>query len=87
METLITMGALEKVTPLVFGMGAAALGWFMVYYIAFAIALMVGSIYSTTKFLITSYGNGIEGAVLSSAHLGFTMTDGGSPVEKKEEKR
>jgi hypothetical protein len=66
---------------------------FAVYYISFAIYLIVASIYSGVKLIPESYRIwradwvAAHDTSWAGAQLGFTMPDGGEPVdeEKKEE--
>ena len=66
---------------------------FAVYYISFAIYLIVASIYSGVKLIPESYR--IWRADLAAeydvswagAELGVTMPDGGEPVKEEEEKK
>jgi len=66
---------------------------FIVYYISFAIYLIVASIYSGAKLLPESYR--IWRADLAEtyatawggAELGVTMPDGGEPVEEEEKEK
>ena len=65
---------------------------FAVYYISFAIYLIVASLYSGVKLLPESYRiwradlADTYGTAWGGAELGVTMPDGGEPVEKEEEK-
>jgi hypothetical protein len=66
---------------------------FAVYYISFAIYLIVASIYSGVKLLPESYRiwrtdlAETYGAAWGGAELGVTMPDGGEPVEDKEKEK
>jgi len=68
---------------------------FAVYYISFAIYLIVASIYSGVKLIPESYRiwrtdlAATYDPIWGGAELGVTMPDGGEPVdkEKKEEKK
>ena len=64
---------------------------FIVYYISFAVYLIVASIYSGVRLLPESY-RAIRADLAAAydtswagAELGVTMPDGGEPIEKKEE--
>jgi len=65
---------------------------FAVYYISFAIYLIVASIYSGVKLIPESYRIWREDLAAAydpawgGAELGVTMPDGGEPVEEEEEK-
>jgi len=65
---------------------------FAVYYISFAIYLIVASVYSGAKLIPESYRIWREDLAAGyevgwgRAELGVTMPDGGEPVEEKEEK-
>ena len=68
---------------------------FAVYYISFAIYLIVASIYSGVKLIPESYRiwradlAATYDTAWSGAELGVTMPDGGEPIEeeKKEEEK
>jgi hypothetical protein len=91
-DQMIIMFAQSKVGWGVLGAIGLIATVFIVYYISFAIYLIVASIYSGVKLIPESYRiwradlaatyetswNGVE--------LGVTMPDGGEPVEKEEEK-
>ena len=65
---------------------------FAVYYVSFAIYLIVASVYSGVKLIPESYRIWREDLAAGyevgwgGAELGVTMPDGGEPVEAKEEK-
>ncbi|KPK00717.1 MAG: hypothetical protein AMJ60_00235 [Desulfobacterales bacterium SG8_35] len=65
---------------------------FAVYYISFAIYLIVASIYSGVKLIPESYRVWRADVAAEydiswgGAELGVTMPDGGEPVEEEEEK-
>jgi len=84
-ETILGWGILG-----VFGLIATV---FAVYYISFALYLIVASLYSGVKLIPKSYRIWREELAASyhagwgSAELGVTMPDGGEPVnEEKKEK-
>jgi hypothetical protein len=64
---------------------------FAVYYISFAIYLIVASVYSGFKLIPESYRIWREdlaadyGTAWGGAQLGVTMPDGGEPIEEEEE--
>ncbi len=62
---------------------------FAVYYISFAIYLIVASIYSGVKLIPESYRIWREDLAADyawgNAELGVTMPDGGEPVEEEKE--
>ena len=93
-ENMIITLAQGKVGWAVFGMIGAIATVFAVYYVSFAIYLIVASVYSGFKLIPESYRIWREdvaadyGPAWGGAQLGVTMPDGGEPVkeEEKEEK-
>jgi hypothetical protein len=92
MITMLTQGIVGWVVLGAIGLIATV---FAVYYISFAIYLIVASIYSGAKLLPESYRAWRADMAASydtawgGAELGVTMPDGGEPVDetKKEEKK
>ena len=66
---------------------------FAVYYISFAIYLIVASLYSGAKLIPESYRIWREDfaatydTAWSGAELGVTMPDGGEPVDEEEKEK
>lgn len=92
-ENMIITLAQGKVGWAVFGMLGLIATVFAVYYISFAIYLIVASAYSGFKLIPESYRIWREdlaadyGTSWGGAQLGVTMPDGGEPVDKKEEEK
>ena len=94
-DNIIQMFAQSKVGWGVFGAIGLIAAVFIVYYISFAIYLIVASIYSGVKLIPESYRVWREDLAAThdtswaGARLGVTMPDGGEPVEeeKKEEEK
>ena len=92
-ENMIITLAQGKVGWAVFGMIGLIATVFAVYYISFAIYLIVASLYSGYKLIPESYRIWREdlaadyGTSWGGAQLGVTMPDGGEPVDKKEEEK
>ncbi|NOQ65721.1 MAG: hypothetical protein GQ556_00700 [Desulfobacterales bacterium] len=92
-ENMIITLAQGKVGWAVFGMLGLIATVFAVYYISFAIYLIVASAYSGFKLIPESYRIWREdlaadyGTSWGGAQLGVTMPDGGEPVEKEEEEK
>ncbi len=90
-ENMIITLAQGKVGWAVFGMLGLIATVFAVYYISFAIYLIVASAYSGFRLIPESYRIWREdlaadyGTSWGGAQLGVTMPDGGEPVDKKEE--
>jgi len=90
-DQLILMFAQSKVGWGVMGVIGLVAAVFVMYYISFAIYLIVASIYSGVKLLPESYRIwradwvAAQDTSWAGAQLGVTMPDGGEPVEKKEE--
>ena len=90
-ENMIITLAQGKVGWAVFGMLGLIATVFAVYYISFAIYLIVASLYSGYKLIPESYRIWREdlaadyGTSWGGAQLGVTMPDGGEPVDKEEE--
>ena len=91
-ENMIITLAQGKVGWAVFGMLGLIATVFAVYYISFAIYLIVASLYSGYKLIPESYRIWREdlaadyGTSWGGAQLGVTMPDGGEPVDKEEKK-
>ena len=92
-DNMIITLAQGKVGWAVFGMIGLIATVFAVYYISFAIYLIVASAYSGFKLIPESYRIWREdlaadyGTSWGGAQLGVTMPDGGEPVEKEEEEK
>ena len=92
-ENMIITLAQGKVGWAVFGMLGLIATVFAVYYISFAIYLIVASLYSGYKLIPESYRIWREdlaadyGTSWGGAQLGVTMPDGGEPVDKEEEEK
>ncbi len=92
-ENMIITLAQGKVGWAVFGMLGLIATVFAVYYISFAIYLIVASAYSGFKLIPESYRIWREdlaadyGTSWGGAQLGVTMPDGGEPVDKEEEEK
>jgi hypothetical protein len=91
-DQMILTIAQGKVGWAVLGMIGLIATVFAVYYISFAIYLIVASIYSGFKLIPESYRIMREDFAAAhpatswgGAQLGVTMPDGGEPVEKEEE--
>ena len=91
-QMIITL-AKGKVGWTVLGMIGAIATVFAVYYISFAIYLIVASVYSGFTLIPESYRIWREdlaadyGTAWGGAQLGVTMPDGGEPIEKEEEEK
>ena len=91
-DQIILMLTQGKVGWVVFGGIGLIATIFAVYYISFAIYLIVASVYSGVKLIPESYRIWREDLAAGyevgwgRAELGVTMPDGGEPVEEKEEK-
>ena len=89
-DQMILTIAQGKVGWAVLGMIGLIATVFAVYYISFAIYLIVASIYSGFKLIPESYRIMREDLAAAynpgwgGAELGVTMPDGGEPVEKEE---
>ena len=89
-DQMILTIAQGKVGWAVLGMIGLIASVFAVYYISFAIYLIVASVYSGFKLIPESYRIWREDFAASyepgwgDAALGVTMPDGGEPVEKEE---
>lgn len=89
-DHMIIMFAQSKVGWVIFGALALIATVFAVYYISFAIYLIVASIYSGVKLIPESYR--IWRTDLAAAYdpgwggaeLGVTMPDGGEPIKEEE---
>ena len=92
LEQMIITLAQGKVGWTVLGAIGVIATMFAVYYISFAIYLIVASAYSGFKLIPASYRIWREdlaadyGTSWGGAELGVTMPDGGEPVDKEEEK-
>jgi len=92
-DNMIITLAQGKVGWAVFGMIGLIATVFAVYYISFAIYLIVASAYSGFKLIPESYRIWREdlaadyGTSWAGAQLGVTMPDGGEPVDKEEEEK
>ena len=89
-DQMILTIAQGKVGWAVLGMIGLIASVFAVYYISFAIYLIVASIYSGFKLIPQSYRIMREDIAAyepgwGDAALGVTMPDGGEPVDKEEE--
>ena len=90
LEQMIITLAQGKVGWTVLAMIGGIATVFAVYYISFAIYLIVASIYSGFKLIPESYRIWREdlaaayGPNWGNAELGITMPDGGEPVEEEE---
>jgi hypothetical protein len=91
-DQIIIMFSQSKVGWGVFGALGLIATVFAVYYISFAIYLIVASIYSGVKLIPESYRVWRTDVAAEydiswgGAELGVTMPDGGEPVEEEEEK-
>jgi hypothetical protein len=90
-DHMIIMLAQSKIGWGVLGVIGLIATVFIVYYISFAIYLIVASIYSGAKLLPESY-RALRADLAAAydtgwggAELGVTMPDGGEPIEEKEE--
>ena len=89
-DQMILTIAQGKVGLAVLGMIGLIASVFAVYYISFAIYLIVASVYSGFKLIPESYRIMREDFAAAydtnwgNAELGITMPDGGEPVEKEE---
>jgi len=90
-DHIIIMLAQSKVGWGVLGVIGLIATIFIVYYISFAIYLIVASIYSGVKLLPESY-RAIRTDLAAAfdtgwtgAELGVTMPDGGEPIEEEKE--
>lgn len=92
LENMILTLAQGKVGWTVLGAIGMIATVFAVYYISFAIYLIVASAYSGYKLIPESYRIWKEDLAAAydpnwgNAELGITMPDGGEPVEEEEEK-
>ena len=92
LDQMIIIFSETKVGWAVVGMIGLIASVFIVYYISFAIYLIVASLYSGIKLLPESYGIWKEelaetyGPAWGGAELGVTMPDGGEPIDEEEEK-
>ena len=92
-DNMIITLAQGKVGWAVFGMLGLIATVFAVYYISFAIYLIVASAYSGFRLIPESYRIWREdlaadyGTSWGGAQLGVTMPDGGEPVDKEEEEK
>jgi len=92
-ENMIITLAQGKAGWAVFGMIGLIATVFAVYYISFAIYLIVASAYSGFRLIPESYRIWREdlaadyGTSWGGAQLGVTMPDGGEPVDKEEEEK
>ena len=90
-DQMILTIAQGKVGWAVLGMIGLIASVFAVYYISFAIYLIVASAYSGFRLIPESYRIWREdlaadyGTSWGGAQLGVTMPDGGEPVDKEEE--
>ena len=90
-DQMILTIAQGKVGWAVLGMIGLIATVFAVYYISFAIYLIVASAYSGFKLIPESYRIWREDFAASyetgwgNAELGITMPDGGEPVDKEEQ--
>ena len=90
-ENIILTIAQGKIGWAILGMIGVIATVFAVYYISFALFLIVASAYSGFKLIPESYKIWREDFAAAydtnwgNAELGITMPDGGEPVEKKEE--
>jgi hypothetical protein len=93
LDQMILTIAQGKVGWAVLGMIGLIATVFAVYYISFAIYLIVASAYSGFKLIPESYRIMREDLAAAyetgwgGAELGVTMPDGGEPVEKEEEEK
>ena len=91
LDQMIIIFSETKVGWAVVGMIGLIAAVFIVYYISFAIYLIVASLYSGIKLLPQSYGIWKEelaetyGPAWGGAELGVTMPDGGEPIDEEEE--
>ncbi len=92
-DQMIIMFAQSKVGWGVMGAIGLIATVFAVYYISFAIYLIVASVYSGVKLIPESYRiwradlAAEYGPAWGGAELGVTMPDGGEPIEKEKEKQ
>ena len=92
-DHMIIMFTQSKVGWGVLGVIGVVAGLFAVYYISFAIYLIVASIYSGVKLIPESYRAwradlaATYDTSWSGAELGVTMPDGGEPVEEEKKKK
>ncbi|MFC1837568.1 hypothetical protein ACFLYW_02680 [Thermodesulfobacteriota bacterium] len=82
-QTIITL-AQGKVGWTVLGSIGVIAGFFMVYYISFAIYVFLSSIYSGFKLIPENYRiwRGELTPEWNGAALGVTMPDGGKPADE-----
>ena len=92
-DHMIILFAQSKVGWVIWGAIALIAAVFAVYYISFAIYLIVASIYSGVKLIPESYRiwRTDLGATYDPAwgrvELGVTMPDGGEPVKEEEQEK
>ena len=93
LDHMIIIFTETKVGWAVVGMIGVIASVFIVYYISFAIYLIVASLYSGVKLIPESYRIWREdlaaeyGPAWGGAELGVTMPDGGEPVDKEEKEK
>ena len=92
-DQMIIMFSQSKVGWGIFGVIGLIATVFAVYYISFAIYLIVTSVYSGVRLLPESYRiwrkdlAATYDTAWNGAELGVTMPDGGEPVKDEEEKK
>jgi len=92
-DQMIIMFAQSKVGWGVMGAIGLIATAFAVYYISFAIYLIVASVYSGVKLIPESYRiwradlAAEYGPAWGGAELGVTMPDGGEPIEEEEKEK
>ena len=93
LDHMIIIFTETKVGWAVVGMIGVIASVFIVYYISFAIYLIVASLYSGVKLIPESYRIWREdlaaeyGPAWGGAELGVTMPDGGEPIDEEEEEK
>lgn len=93
LDQMIILFMETKVGWAVFGMIGLVASVFIVYYISFAIYLIVASLYSGAKLIPESYRIWREDFAATydtawgGAELGVTMPDGGEPVDEEEKEK
>lgn len=89
-DKIILMIAHTKIGWIFIGVLGAIAAAFALYYISFAIYLIVGSIYTGCRLIPRTYRMWREELAAAyhpgwgNVELGLTMPDGGEPVEKEE---
>ena len=93
LDQMIILFMETKVGWAVVGMIGLVASVFIVYYISFAIYLIVASLYSGAKLIPESYRIWREDFAATydtswgGAELGVTMPDGGEPVDEEEKEK